>query len=900
MGSTKCDVVVDSSDPASVFDTTALLPTSSSSVSEEKPPENHKTDSSHFSNVTGEEEKLHPDGVSAPKLVKVVSLKDSNLPCEEIQQENHITDASPLKNNNGNLAGTNSDVVIDSSDPASIPDATALLPTSSSDVGNSVVSEEDDFDDFSLDSNQTNRSVEEPKQKECVKHANDELGDPEITESSENNSSDIATAAQSKDSNSMYAEDAGVNELNESGDGPLSATEYDEITKNVEKEDNSANTKSQSFTTADEQSSSANTLMNMNLSGNHEDNQVGAEHILNNAGAATAGDANRKDDANVLIKRELETEDEVNISNSENGQTGITTGTKRPREDDDSPDHSQVSSKRLLEKDEIVKDSSITTDSKHDCLDGSSGKETPILKGATEEDEFQVFVNSSNSEDEGSDNDDREDIKNEIKTVDNDDREDIKNEIKTVEVMQNKNVGSIAKAFNIPSLSKRKTDYDRSTLDMLLGHKPSEASSEPKIKKTYYVCFACGTSFADQNLFQDHKQVHVVQAKYDEMAGRPSELQSCVVCYESFAFQEHYIYHVATESFGCQPSCFVGRSSNKSNTTDNSKKEDGTFCCLICSTSFLNLYEFLKHTLTHQRTHQSKPSMNTEPCTSVDSYNRCSPMFSCEFCLMTYPTSASLKLHTRTLHFTPHICPYCCTSFRSFEEILYHCFLDHPAMKLSCDLCGHPFVTQAQMLHHRIRHVWEAFPEEDLYMFECPTCKRRIRDKESYAIHMEIHRTSASVSAARSSHLHEQSDMQKIINPWMPSVSLLDGGFECPLCKEKLQNAQEYLEHMEIHKKSSFNGGQKEIEKLLNPWMPALGNVSGANATNGQFLPPPMPLIGNHPLNEYYRDIRGSASNQQHNSFPSPSVPNSQPSQVGISLLYSVFFKVLDRSLMIG
>ena len=193
-------------------------------------------------------------------------------------------------------------------------------------------------------------------------------------------------------------------------------------------------------------------------------------------------------------------------------------------------------------------------------------------------------------------------------------------------------------------------------------------------------------------------------------------------------------------------------------------------------------------------------SSNNMPILSVGS----NLQFSCEFCSEKCSNAFDLKLHTRALHFASDLCPYCKRDFPTFDHMVMHCVAQHPGAKLTCDVCAEQFLTQALMLEHRLRHVWEEFPGENVYRFECPSCKVRVQDREAYKIHTEIHastqtqngksdnQVSLSEGSAQPSNINGE-DSVTVSNNICSSIK-----FECPICQESVQDLGDFNIHMNV------------------------------------------------------------------------------------------------------
>lgn len=236
----------------------------------------------------------------------------------------------------------------------------------------------------------------------------------------------------------------------------------------------------------------------------------------------------------------------------------------------------------------------------------------------------------------------------------------------------------------------------------------------------YYFCNQCDTSFVNPaNLSRHLKNVHNPTKSYTHRRGNPNgsrrlKCKFCLVLSETpFENNRHEQEHANEERpYRCNvENCgrrFKGDQGFKFH-MDKHANNIRAFECNLCTRTFLNRSNFLRHKQLHA-------GLNRLLCA------QCGKTFASNDIYQTH-----LRWHRGEL---PFACPHCPKRFTTKYTLTCHIRLHTNERPFKCETCGKTFPSGGPLRTHRLVH-------KDVRSFECHLCPAKFLDNNRLQRHLK-------------------------------------------------------------------------------------------------------------------------------------------------------------------
>jgi len=264
---------------------------------------------------------------------------------------------------------------------------------------------------------------------------------------------------------------------------------------------------------------------------------------------------------------------------------------------------------------------------------------------------------------------------------------------------------------------------------------------ESCVTKALHMCMLCTERFTSKIRLQDH-----LKRQHGQSGVRPFQ---CAQCGTKFLSSSHLKGHMLQVHTKIRPYICTRCSRGFTTTRDCAKHErvcggernERPHACSQCNKKFSLLASLKIHTRVHDSNRKTTGSIGDQQSLSksglADQDIDCAAelTFPCLQCSKIFPRSASLKLHTLTVHDKEHvfICTVCSKTFSQNCNLKRH-MLAHSADKPhACTECEQRFTQISSLNAHLLIH-------KGVRPHVCPICRKSFTQSSSLRTHRAVHR----------------------------------------------------------------------------------------------------------------------------------------------------------------
>ncbi|KAH1014239.1 hypothetical protein HUJ04_003103 [Dendroctonus ponderosae] len=162
--------------------------------------------------------------------------------------------------------------------------------------------------------------------------------------------------------------------------------------------------------------------------------------------------------------------------------------------------------------------------------------------------------------------------------------------------------------------------------------------------------------------------------------------------------------------------------------------------------------------------------------------------FTCNICTATFNSRQEIQDHKQAKHrkYFKFSCERCGIRFQRIQQLVAHIRVHTGEKPYNCNICGKCFTFKALLEKHSIRHI------ELQKSYQCIYCDTVYTSKETLRQHEMSHTTE----------LFEPTSVpnQPIQDdPHRPSVTMVEGGYQCNVCSKVLQSEDVLNDHFRSH-----------------------------------------------------------------------------------------------------
>ncbi|KAL0269197.1 UNVERIFIED_CONTAM: hypothetical protein PYX00_007009 [Menopon gallinae] len=248
-----------------------------------------------------------------------------------------------------------------------------------------------------------------------------------------------------------------------------------------------------------------------------------------------------------------------------------------------------------------------------------------------------------------------------------------------------------------------------------------------------HVCSICGAKFAVKHRLKTHERVAHWLSQF-----------VCIFCKKEFPLKKHLSSHILSHKgengYKCGICCKI-RPSYAMLQRHMKIHTEKKITCESCGACFRTRWELKSHELQHNKTGHfdcsACGSVFTSPTKFREHSKQCGkPGFICDFCGKVFSSEGNLRNH-RKLHSEGCLfsCQYCTMSFLTSAARKRH-MITHEQEKskpFSCINCGKKYSSTTSLAIHNMKH------QVDDRSFTCLYCKVRFNSEEAAIQHSQSH-----------------------------------------------------------------------------------------------------------------------------------------------------------------
>ncbi|XP_063880944.1 zinc finger protein ZFMSA12A-like isoform X1 [Scylla paramamosain] len=379
-----------------------------------------------------------------------------------------------------------------------------------------------------------------------------------------------------------------------------------------------------------------------------------------------------------------------------------------------------------------------------------------------------------------------------------------------------------------------------------VDHLTSHSLEAHQLSDPSYLCPQCPQIFNKISSLKNHQR-----RKHQD------SLQTCPQCNKlyptHYLWTRHMLVHTNSRPFSCDK-C-EKKFKSKAELINHKRihrpsEERYTHCCEVCGKRFTQKANLESHL----RLHSGNRPFSCEFCGkcfsqrgNMEEHRRIhtgEKPFVCDVCGVSYSRQGQLAMHRRQHSGEkPHKCQYCEKEFLRREVLKKHEHMHTDTRPYKCSYCEKSFRDQGKRKVHERLHTGER-------PFECQFCGRGFCESGNLRKHLRVHQRRPGSSASSSIQDKDQESIP--VNSRPPEVSCGDSSFHF----NPAQNPAFSVPGLTVSRHDADIAAVQNSAALTisQPIPLASANSHPSHPTHQPQenpAPPPLPLLGNVPLNSH-------------------------------------------------